>query len=548
MTSERELLTALWRAQRRYINSLEGIIATGQSVTPKTMQHKMKRAQQQIMSLEQEIAGKVNEASKELYRETILEVGPNPHSLRKTINWNAVPKEEIKRLATMGTELMKNYTDDIIKQVNTQLQLSLLNGESYTEAFERIKPIGNATARPKVMIRDQMARVYHHATVAAYGAWGNPQDFTYDWVGPDDARTTDVCRERKEGNPYTWEQVQELDPHPHIQCRHRWVANVVPVMDETAEEEEVVDEKPAAKRQPRKDVEVPYPMIADTNVTEERLAQMEKAAAKHGMTLEQYDKALGDEMAKIIERSEFRTKIPNESVLNSILDDGRIRTQFETNTSMGGIDHSGREMCEEKLFGFPSQETMYEECREAGFDPYSDEGKDWLTEHGFVDYEMRPVYGYLSDTGDGSHECSLYGSIDLVLDKDAMLDRTTYACGDTLYLQDTDKPGLCSDPDGFSLNNRFTVTEPWGEPKETALEIMQKTDNLSDLKRYNYSKGQGSMCEFIELQYHGQVTVAEIKEVRVHYPHEKLDPETEKRLRELGINVSYTHQKTERRM
>lgn len=219
---EAELLKQIIKSQKRYLDTIAAKLATGQTLTPKTLEWKIKTATERLGMLRRDF--KVY-YSKEFDRtlDKFLKIGAKQIGM-KTINFEAVPYQRFETLKRVGLEFMMNYADDVYKKVKSQLYVSLLNGESYTDAWNRIRPIGNERARPKVMVRDQMSRIAQQAVETSYMASGHPQDFDYYWMGPTDERTTEVCMERKKGNPYTYEQMKAMDSHPHIQCRHRWVA------------------------------------------------------------------------------------------------------------------------------------------------------------------------------------------------------------------------------------------------------------------------------------------------------------------------------------
>lgn len=207
--------------QRKYIGDLEEIVDSGQSVTPKTMKTKLLRARERLKDFQREVENLVGEKAKEVFFGTLKDVADE---LRMGVNLDAVSGKALAVLRDHAFTACENYAEDILKNVRTQLYLSLINGESYSDAYGRIKPLGNARARPQVMIRDQLSLIHQKAILEGYGSSGHPQDFEYWWTGPDDERTTEVCDERKAGNPYTWEQVKDMEIHPHIQCRHRWRA------------------------------------------------------------------------------------------------------------------------------------------------------------------------------------------------------------------------------------------------------------------------------------------------------------------------------------
>lgn len=225
----RQTLHRVLTLQKKYIRDLSDLLESGRTLTPKTAETKIRRAKERLELYEKELRNIIKGATDRVWSDTLMdtfnELGIRP-------NLDAVSGKNLSILETVGLKFMDNYEESMIQQIKTQLYISLLNGESATDAYKRIRPIGNADARPKVMIRDQLSRVYQQSIVESYGATGHPQDFEYYWTGPDDERTTEICEERKAGNPYSWEQVKELDSHPHIQCRHRWRAVLKVVAEE----------------------------------------------------------------------------------------------------------------------------------------------------------------------------------------------------------------------------------------------------------------------------------------------------------------------------
>ena len=216
-----QTLNRIRRDQEKYIKELQDLLESGQTLTPKTVKTKIRRAKERLGDFEKEALKEVKDAIEKAYSGALNEVSDE---LGIRLNIDAISPRELEELEDFGSYYMHNYSDDVIKSVQMQLQVGMLNGESVSDAYERIRPIGNAVARPRVMIRDQVSLARQRAIVSAYGATGHPQDFDYYWDGPDDERTTEVCAERKAHNPYTWEDVKNMDPHPHIQCRHRWRA------------------------------------------------------------------------------------------------------------------------------------------------------------------------------------------------------------------------------------------------------------------------------------------------------------------------------------
>lgn len=92
-------------------------------------------------------------------------------------------------------------------------------------------------------------------------------------------------------------------------------------------------------------------------------------------------------------------------VVDLILDDGRFKSQFETNSSQGTLDFDLRKSFEMEGFGVPEDTPD----------------------------EQRPIYGYMTDknAGYGNYKLNLYGGVAFVL-KDSVKENTTVTFGDSL--------------------------------------------------------------------------------------------------------------------
>lgn len=213
------LIKFLLTKQQEYVKYIEDILDSERVVTQKTMQRKLTRAKQIQKQISQDIKNKLSDEYVKTYEETVKALYKQENFKG---NFNQVSWSRIKKIQTAGLSFLDNYTEDMYKKVKNELNIAYMNGESFYEAFERIKPIGNNKSRPKIMIRDQMSRISQTAIEEGYKSDPKADEYEYYWTGPDDSRTTDICEDRKAQNPYTFKQMKKLDPHPHIQCRHRW--------------------------------------------------------------------------------------------------------------------------------------------------------------------------------------------------------------------------------------------------------------------------------------------------------------------------------------
>ena len=215
-----KLLKDLLKLQKGYVKELRETFESERTLTPKTVRKKIKYAETRWNEKILEIKKRYRTEQKKVFKK-ILELAKQEEDLK--FQFGHVEWDRINTLADVGLKFMDNYKIDMINKIKTQLYLSLINGESFKEAYKRIKPLGNNKARPSVMIRDQMSRIAQEAITQAYIHDEDREEYEYYWTGPTDKRTTKICMDRKSKNPYTYEEMKKLDPHPHIQCRHRWV-------------------------------------------------------------------------------------------------------------------------------------------------------------------------------------------------------------------------------------------------------------------------------------------------------------------------------------
>jgi hypothetical protein len=139
--------------------------------------------------------------------------------------------------------------------------------------------------------------------------------------------------------------------------------------------------------------------------------------ARQGKTLAQIRAESVDKLRTAIEGQPVVIRRATETRLRQALDDGRLKTQFETGTSSGVLD---------------TQMRANFEAMDFGYDPVT------------FPAAQRPVYGYVSVGGvrgasDLDGAVSGYGNIQIVL-RDSVRPRITVTAGDSLDLRQTRRP------------------------------------------------------------------------------------------------------------
>lgn len=202
--------------------------------------------------------------------------------------------------------------------------------------------------------------------------------------------------------------------------------------------------------------------------------------------------AADDGIKDFVDDTEVRVRAPVD-VVEDIADDGRFKTQFETNTSGGQLATDKRSALEKELFGV---------------DPDTDP-------------ENRPIYGYLrkngSDTTD-EWEQDQYGNAVFHLSDDVR-DRTTFTYGDSLG----------NNSDVVDGGNPTIIPSKITDPSPRSL----GTYDLDDLAE-GESKVPSDAFPYTEAQVHEGVSIDDVEKVTFE---EEPDDSALEALEERGIDV-----------
>lgn len=190
---------------------------------------------------------------------------------------------------------------------------------------------------------------------------------------------------------------------------------------------------------------------------------------------------------KLIENNEFRIKFPSddESVIKSILQDGRYKTQFETETSGGVLNSYIRENASHNLFNTPSDTPK-------------------------KDYEK---YGYLGSKNEikdnRNPQLGFYGDGIITLKKSEMMDRTTITVGDSL--RDASDGRYIMGSKVTNVDSTVCVGRPsMIEEFNSRINSKIESNGINDASTIGFATRS-----YFELQYHGDVTLKDIESITV---------------------------------
>lgn len=193
-----------------------------------------------------------------------------------------------------------------------------------------------------------------------------------------------------------------------------------------------------------------------------------------------------DNLSDAIDSASLKIRVKDKEAMESILEEGRFKSQFETGKSSGEYDLDIRKQATQRLFGADTDALVNK------------------------DYE---IYGYLWDDAKGidsgyvygQSKAASYGRITVTL-KDDLRERTTMTIGDSL---------MPSMNNNIAASRLDKITKCWSDSYgniENDLYKIQKANmstlRLNDLNIFNNA-------DYVEAQFHGGVATKDIAYVVV---------------------------------
>lgn len=175
----------------------------------------------------------------------------------------------------------------------------------------------------------------------------------------------------------------------------------------------------------------------------------------------------------------------DEKSICKILRDGHVKSIVETKQSNGYEDVEMRKSLTNRLFGIYGDENLEDN-----------------------EYEK---YGYL----DNADRAKMYGNCRIVYNKEKIKDRTTFTIGDSLEAYTTGGwriPSKITNPSIVSFNtNPFSADQP--EINDAIIQNIQ--DSFNQIERKGSFNGGINNDDYVELQFHGDVTLEDIDYIEV---------------------------------
>lgn len=227
----------------------------------------------------------------------------------------------------------------------------------------------------------------------------------------------------------------------------------------------------------------------------------EKSVVIKELTVEQIE-LIGNKMSEVINNSGYAMRV-NSKILDTILDDGRFKNQFETKTSGGALNFDYRKKATKQLFG----------------------------KGAIKDVKNYEKYGYLGtkDFIEDAHDYKIqqYGNCIIHFDKKYLKNKVTYTLDDSLG-QALNKVTVAGDSENPRANgiNKKHLKEwvPWFEKRRN--KMLEISDFMKD-----------TPIRYIELQYHGELKIDFIKEICFTGQYTEVPDELVKKIKSKGIKV-----------
>lgn len=379
--------------------------------------------------------------------------------LRALQDQSAALRRRYAATVVVGKVLQKKLGESAQKYIARKMDVLTAERTAFDEAFQRCRDDYN-TAFHGTLAGDKQVERYHQRAA------------TYQQVSGATAAQAEQEMQRRAIEPPTLRQLpQVLSDYKKRTQRY--------ALKKSSEGDTVYD--------------VPYPTQMDEvmDTVNRKLKALYPAAPP--ITQAEAETLAKRLLQDLLAKNDYRFRC-GAAVFGLIADD-KMKTQMETGTSGGAKNAPLRMKFTEKSFG----NTV------GSLDP--------------TEYEN---YGYLSSPEDAlinRSKTAGYGSVAVKLSKERMAGRVTCTVGDSLNKILTTTPSSVDDPDLacvaqetkaaliLSAYQKYTAGQDVSDDVEHMLAELNKELNKGE-------KG----AEYLELQYHGDVTVRDMEEVIVSFP------------------------------
>lgn len=370
----------------------------------------------------------------------------------------------------------RGYSYDLVRGINNTTRQLLQTavgdwiGQSrpLSDLVAAVQPAFGAN-RAKVIAYTESTRAFSEGSILSFEQSGVVELFEWETVRDD--RTCPICL------PLHGRQFPlrgDMRPPAHIGCR----CHVKPVV--------VEEYRRRLEKGPKKPKAPASAPVAQSPQAQFVRTQIQRTAQEFGVSEVEVERAIRNYLPTLTS-GDVAVRLPSQH-LDSVLRDGRLKTQFETGRSAGGgINTAARAEAEENGLGIARNSEP----------------------------SQRPIYAYVRNRFSEEY-VDAYGDATIVLKRDSIRSSTTYTVGDSLdAMRRNQVRGVALDQDGI---------EAWGG----------NTNRL-----YRMATGritpEDSGLDYIETQIRGGVSISQIE--RVIDRGNMISATLRRRLSEAGISV-----------
>lgn len=449
-------------------------------------------------------------------------VGWDLMKLDKNVIDKAMSKPWTADGSNFSERIWGKYRPELVKKLHDGLTLNLIQGKSANELVNEItKQFNVKKHQAENLVQTEKAYFQSLAQKDAFTTLGVKE---YEIVATLDSKTSDVCREM-DGKYFKLDDFAPGSTAPpfHNRCR----TATAPYFND----EFTIDEERAARdesdgsyytvlgnmnyqewyekfiREGRKD-NLKNTAVAVTSALPKSLENYSKYSEtwynEHvkGELSESQEEYMENCLNKLFENNAYCMRF-NSDYLDSILNDGFLN-QMQTNTSGGAMNKSLRKEVSNKLFGCDIKKMQD------------------------ADYEK---YGYLGSkdfSKDDNFMLQHYGDVIVHFNKDKV--KTTYTFGDSLNWERY-KRIIAGDTGSIDKVNLNGI-----ERRKNILSNLMLNDDsvLDDMSKFK--KKIIPNAEYLELQFHGNLTMNEVTEIMFYKSKLPSDDVLDK-LKNMGIKV-----------
>jgi SPP1 gp7 family putative phage head morphogenesis protein len=265
-----------------------------------------------------------------------------PEAISKMALLNTRVFEELKGISAAMSQQMSRVLADGIAQGQNPVEIARTLNKTIT---------GITRKRARVLARTEVIHAHAEGQLDSFERLGIEEvGVMVEWSTAGDDRVCPKC-EAIEGEIMTVAEARGQIPlHPN--CRCAWVPSLKEARVKRVKKLKTKAVIPRVKPPKKKpSIKTKVSTTYEKDFVKQHGMAMEEWAEKQGLSLEEYKTKINALLKKELQGTEVVVRVPH-GVVEKIIKDGRIKSQFETGFSLGRMDKAARAKFEETAFGY----------------------------------------------------------------------------------------------------------------------------------------------------------------------------------------------------